>query len=76
MKEGVGHREFPPREESLMAVEGDKLLLEAVYCTAQVICFDHPSAGTQVHASNLPEHVVGKPEAGLGAASRDRRGRM
>eukprot|EP00965_Chrysotila_dentata_P104059 3436525-Pleurochrysis_carterae.AAC.1 len=58
MKEGVRHGELASRKESLMAMEGNKLLLKAIHCTAQVIRFDHVSAHTQVHATNLPENVV------------------
>eukprot|EP00965_Chrysotila_dentata_P157525 5203855-Pleurochrysis_carterae.AAC.2 len=38
-------------------MEGDKLLLKAIYCTAQVICSDHDSARAQMHAANLPENA-------------------
>eukprot|EP00965_Chrysotila_dentata_P107659 3556413-Pleurochrysis_carterae.AAC.1 len=47
-----------------MAVKGNKLLLKAVHCTAQVICFDRLSACTQVHAANLPKHVAARSRPG------------
>eukprot|EP00965_Chrysotila_dentata_P071745 2370108-Pleurochrysis_carterae.AAC.1 len=64
MKEGVRHWEFASWKESLMAVEGNNLLLKAVHRTAQLICFDHLSACTQVHAAHLPENVVARGRPG------------
>eukprot|EP00965_Chrysotila_dentata_P082789 2731415-Pleurochrysis_carterae.AAC.2 len=49
MKEGARHGELSSRKESLMAMEGDKLLLKAIHRATQVIRFDHfsPHAGAR-----------------------------
>eukprot|EP00965_Chrysotila_dentata_P232484 6198994-Pleurochrysis_carterae.AAC.1 len=58
MKVGVRHGKLASRKESLMVMEDNKLRLKAIYCAAQVICFDHVSARKQVQAANLPKNIV------------------
>eukprot|EP00965_Chrysotila_dentata_P144931 4786078-Pleurochrysis_carterae.AAC.2 len=58
VEKGIGHREFTPRQEGLVPVEGNELLLQTIYGATQVLRFHHVSARTEVHTPNLPEDVV------------------